>query len=373
MSQGESFLAEKKPASPLDVNECVALVKKEYGKPFAAQVWDIIRLGLRGHRLNVDEYYYYRLYDDDKYSFAQKSQFLGIRAQRQIIAACDPPNFRGLAHDKLVFQAYLDGLGAPCAKPLAVLHPFRRLGKTPCFSDAQGLAGFLASEKPAPFFAKPVTGMWSLGTAAVDAISDDGKAVILAGGREVALGQFCEKLAAMNLGGYLLQERLTPHPDLAALCGPGVSTLRLVVMIWEDGPEIFQVIGKLVGGGNMADNFWRQGNLLADLDPHSGVIRRAFQGVGPFQEEMATHPGSGENLPGFAWPHWQAARELVLGLAASLPGMRLQAWDLAICESGPMAVELNVGGDFNLPQIASQKGLMTGRFQEFVAYCQAGK
>jgi len=52
-----------------------------------------------------------------------------------------------------------------------------------------------------------------------------------------------------------------------------------------------------------ADNYWRGGNLLANLDVETGVIRRVVRGKGVALEELADHPGTGQKLAGLALPH----------------------------------------------------------------------
>ena len=52
---------------------------------------------------------------------------------------------------------------------------------------------------------------------------------------------------------------------------------------------------------------------------------------------------------------------------ANLPGLTIQAWDVAISpRGGPVLVKVNSGGDFNLPQLAAGRGLLTGDFAAFV-------
>ena len=45
---------------------------------------------------------------------------------------------------------------------------------------------------------------------------------------------------------------------------------------------------------------------------------------------------------------------------------RLQAYDLALTADGPSVIEINVGGDFDLPRLASGVGFLSGRFKEFL-------
>jgi hypothetical protein len=79
------------------------------------------------------------------------------------------------------------------------------------------------------------------------------------------------------------------------------------------------------------------------------------------------HPDSGERLFDAALPDWSAAVAQCLKAAALLSGLRLQAWDVALTDRGPVLLEVNVGGDFNLPQLARGAGIMDEGFRAFVA------
>ena len=369
-TQSGDFLTTGKQDPKLNLAQCIAKVKREHGRSLFSQIGDIVNLVYRGHRLSLEEYYYYRLYDNESLTREEKGRFLGKKAQDQTIPVCNPPAYWGLAHDKLIFQIILQGLGAPSPRPLAILHPHRRMQGVQSLRDAAELTAFLEAEPGMSFFAKPIKGMWSVGTVAAKGLDQNGD-LVLADGTTVPLPEFGAKLESLDLGGYLVQELITPHSSLAETCGPGLSTLRMIVMLWDEGPELYQVVGKLIGGGNSADNFWRKGNLLAGLDRDNGTIVRSVQGVGPYQQELSHHPDTGKELTGFQWPHYQEAKDLVMDMSRQVPQIKLQAWDIAVNEKGPCVIELNIGGDFNLPQTAAAKGLMCGRFQQFLEHCRA--
>jgi hypothetical protein len=45
----------------------------------------------------------------------------------------------------------------------------------------------------------------------------------------------------------------------------------------------------------------------------------------------------------------------------------MQAWDVAICSDGPALIEVNIGGDFILPQVATGRGILNARFRRLLA------
>jgi len=209
-----------------------------------------------------------------------------------------------------------------------------------------------------PVFAKPVTGIRSVGVAGLlrfDAATDS---FILQNGQAIAVDDFVREVEAYRASGYLFQEMLQPHDEIAKRCGQRLTTLRLIVGIEENGPALIHALWKVPVGDNPADNFWRPGNLLGAIDPGTGEVLRAISGVGPDQTEVDTHPDSGERLLGVTLPDWQAALDVCLQASTMFTGLRLQAWDVALTDRGPVLIEVNIGGDFNLPQLALAAGLM---------------
>ena len=135
--------------------------------------------------------------------------------------------------------------------------------------------------------------------------------------------------------------------------------MRLIVLLEDAAPTILHALWKIPVGDHPADDFWRPGNLLAALDARDGTVERIIQGVGPDQRELQRHPDSGGQLKGARLPEWPALTTLGLQAATALPGLRMQAWDIALTDRGPVLVEVNIGGDFNLPQLAFGRGLWT--------------
>ena len=93
------------------------------------------------------------------------------------------------------------------------------------------------------------------------------------------------------------------------------------------------------------------------------------RGSGRSSANSENHPDTGGRLQDLTIPDWPALIALALQAAAAFPGLRMQAWDIAPTDRGPVLVEVNIGGDFNLPQLAHRTGLMDDRFQAFLAAC----
>jgi hypothetical protein len=329
---------------------------------------EIVTLWCGPGRMTPKEYFYYRLYDE-RYTEAERRRFRGRAVQLRINRRTRSFPWALAAQDKLLFHAVMQGLGYPTPEILAVYHRSRASGRVPSLRSAAELAAFLRDGMRYPCFAKPVLGRFSHGAHAIMSVDRAGDALRLWDGRSTGIDEFAGILDRSAKDGYLFQAFREPHPAVAAVCGPRLATVRLVVTFRNSAPAVFRAVWKVPAGANIADNFWRPGNILCALDPASGTVRRAIRGYGPALEELETHPDSGARFLGFALPYWRELVALTLDAARSFTPLRLQSWDVAVCPDGPLLVELNAGGDYNLPQLATGQGVMDEAFAELLAQC----
>jgi hypothetical protein len=336
----------------------------------ATMIAEIEELRRGPGRLTAEEYFYFRL-DDPSLQLADKRRFVGKRAQASMHAQCNDPAWQAAAHDKVLFHERMSDLGFPIPRLVATHHAPRSLDGTPNTTSAAALADVLRSRIPYPCFAKPIDGMYSLGAYLIEAHDHARDELVLAGGSRTIIEAFAQSIDGADYVGYLFQERLRPNPLLAAVIGDRLATLRLVILLGGKEPELFRVLLKVPVGSHIADNFWRAGNMLAAVDQTSGKICRVVSGVGKDQRHLTHHPDTGQPLLGTMVPAWQDAMALGLAAARALPGIRTQSWDIAIAAEGPVLVEVNFGGDFNLPQIAFGTGMLDDRFRAHLAACEA--
>lgn len=373
LSVEEVGLDAQKQDPPFDIASCLSGAVKRFGKKPVSQAVDMAKLAFGPGKLTAREYYAFRLYDDETYSFVDKQRFLGKRAQDRILLRTVPIDWWSVAHDKLVFHGLLSGLALPVPRIQALYHPFRRFGTTPGLRTAEDLKRYLREEAHYPVFGKPVSGMYSVAVVSATGYDRASDRIVLSGERRVAIEDFAAQLAPYSKDGYLFQDRLLPHEALREISGNHLSTVRVMILVDDDGPRILQSLWKIAVGANIADNFWRAGNLLAALEADSGRILRVVQGTGLDQVELEDHPVSGRRLLGATLPDWPKLTELCLAGAANLPGLTMQAWDVALCPEGPMFVEVNVGGDFNLPQLATGRGILDAELAAFLQRHKRGK
>jgi Sugar-transfer associated ATP-grasp len=96
------------------------------------------------------------------------------------------------------------------------------------------------------------------------------------------------------------------------------------------------------------------------------------QGTGADMAINVPHPDTGRPITGAAIPDWATLKMLVELAARLLPGIRAQSWDIALTDEGPMPLEVNFGGDLNLTQLASGKGVLDDTYREHLRSCGYG-
>ena len=117
----------------------------------------------------------------------------------------------------------------------------------------------------------------------------------------------------------------------------------------------------------MADNYWRPGNLLAQLDVSTGQVLRAMSGTGLELAYHDEHPDTKARLVGMTIPRWDDMKQTAIEAARLLRHMPLIGFDMAMSETGPVVVEMNHNPDFFLNQLADGRGVLDAEFATFVA------
>lgn len=161
-----------------------------------------------------------------------------------------------------------------------------------------------------------------------------------------------EKLMKEYPRGFIAEEKIRQHPDMAKLHPSSVNTVRIPTLRMDDRVEILHPFMRIGRGDMIVDNAGA-GGICGLLNLETGEIISTRDEDG---NRYVTHPETGEPLIGFKVPHWQEALELVRKLAYVLPSNRYTGWDLALGDTGWQLVEANARGQFIGWQITSQKG-----------------
>lgn len=339
-------------------------VKAEYGKSKRSQIREMIALRRGPGRLAPDEYYQYGLYDDRRFDMAQKREFFGRQMERDLCKVLDSASWSAIAHDKLMSYATFRALGLPYPKIQGVFHPSRWYGDSVAMRQRQELEAFLERQACYPLVAKPIQGMWGSGIFAITEYDRDRRRLRLTSGAQVSLDEFFQALEKERHG-YLFQELLRPHPALRQAVGDRICSIRLVIILDPD-PIVISTLWKVATGGAMADNFWEPGNLVGPVDAATGEVGQLFTGMGLQRTPVDAHPDTGVRLVGMTLPDWQQTVQLCTQAASSLPGLKMQAWDVALTDQGPVLLEVNIIGGVRLPQLVVDRGMYHGPLLSFL-------
>lgn len=362
-----SVLDTSVPEAPLPLPMLLKLATEKHGKPLGQMVTEIAKLGFGPGKIDVEEYFGLRLFDDKALAGQDKRTFMGMRACKNVgHAANQHSHWYACVNDKLAFNTLLGGYGLPVFATRGFYHARFALPALGQMRNAADILRFLRTSEAYPLFGKPTAGSKSLGTVGIESYEKVSDTLLLADGRRVAAPEVAEEIATAYDTGYIFQERGQPHADVRALSGPSIATVRVYSLYTEKGPRIFRACWKIPAGGNVADNFWR-GNILAALDMETGAITRAIQGEGLKQVELETHPDTGARLIGAQVPDWEKLRRLVLLGAEIFDTMPLLGWDVAPTTNGPVLVEANNTPDFRMAQMAENRGAYDAEMKAFLA------
>jgi len=145
---------------------------------------------------------------------------------------------------------------------------------------------------------------------------------------------------------------------MVKLTKDAIASARFLIFNLDDKAIIHSCCLKLPAEGEVADNFWRAGSILCNIDIEDGKIIRASLKQESDVEAISNSNDLHDKIIGFKLPDFKDAESLVIKAARNLAGIKVQSWDVAFTNNGPVLLEVNYGGDLNLSQLASGNGVM---------------
>lgn len=355
--------------------------REQSGKSYIAQILEAVRLMAGPGHLSPWDYHRYRLWDP-ALSWEQKREYIGDNNHGWLVHQVSSSDQESVMRDKFAAEQILRSGGVPMPRLQALYHPDREIEGTPVLRSGDELATFLRESIEYPFFYKPVTSNMSVGAGLARSYDSATDSIQRHGDPPVEVEEFAKGIAEYCRGrssgshrqpasGYLLQSVATNHPEIAELCGPTLATFRIYVITDDRGARIDRLSWKIPGPDSPADNFYREGNFYADVDPETGIVRRTLRGEGRRLEIFDHNPNNGKRMAGFQVPHFKQLCETVVRGAALFPGARYQGWDAAVANDGPLIVEANYGAALVLGQLSMGRGFLTPEFRDFVRRAKA--
>ncbi len=344
-----------------DVLKLIQHVREKYNKKPLDIVSEFWKLSRGDGKLSIQDYFLYQLYDNSKYSFEEKKRFISDRLHWKIAEKCCDMSWQGITEDKWIAYNLLEKFDIPIPKSVAVIEPgIRQFPNIPNLRNPGDLKEFLESSNLYPIYGKPIRGIGSFGSFIIT--GTDGSKIKLAQEEDISFELFFEKIIGSR--SYLLQEQLQNHALIKGF-SKYLATVRTLNMVRENDILTPFTLIKIPSPTSIADNYWRSGNMMADIDPATGITRRAVTGKGIDLKEIEEHPETKARLVDLQLPDWQKLLKLNEKCAAIFAPVGYQSLDIALTNSGPVVVEVNLGGGFDLPQLASGSGFLTDEVAEY--------
>ena len=303
-SAAPSSIVVAKPVTETPVDNTLRRIAEQSGKGYYDIVREIVALGFGPGRVSFRDYVKLRLFDDQHYAGTDKKSVVGQRRNRDISVAVNHRiDWYAMLENKIASIAYLGAYGLPVI-PFELAYGENLDIKTPRIArNPSELRAYLIDVRNYPLFGKPVEAFQSLGSIALRRFDPQTGQLQRADGGTIALNDFIADVTTSYARGYLLQKLVSPHPVMRELCGDRLATARIVTIATDSGVKVFRASLKIPAGANSADNFWRAGNLLAQLDIASGRIVRVITGAGVDLVQVTQHPDTGKELVGAMVPN----------------------------------------------------------------------
>ena len=351
--------------------------QRQTGKTWGQQFAEIRALREAGGQCGISDYYRFRLYDDAFLQGRGRRDFLGWRLQEKFNTALNPRYATLPAWDKLVFTQLASSAGMPVAPILAT---FTRASRIPVvlgthLKSTSDVESFLRDPSIYPLFGKPVFSQQGYGSAYLASYEAETDSLVQLNGEKITLTAFLRRLSEpvdhrfhKPESGYLFQRTFNLAPEIFALTQwPALCGVRIICLNAPEGVVPIRAIWKIAVPPNHVDNFslGAKGNLVADVDLHTGEISRVIDGFWPEAQLQVAHPNSSIPFANFRLPGWDQILAACANGGPAFPLMKIHHWDFALTDQGPLVLELNDIGGTNIPQLHG-KGLLTEEVRAFL-------
>ena len=348
------------PSSDVSKMDQLRAIAEVTGQNPVVTMRDFARLATGRGKLAFQDYVNLRLFDLAFYGDADRSLVAGRKANSELINTINcQKEWQATSANKIAGASYLAAHGFQTIPTRAVfLEGLKGRGDV-WLGSRDDLLRFLQQEEHYPLFGKPVDSDQSLGSIGFRSVTANGRYGVLGDGREIELARFVDEVITYFGGGYLFQPCMEPPAELAGFTDGALGTVRVLTALFDDGPALLGACLKLPVGGNHADNYWREGNLLCQLDSETGEITAATRGVGVDLVEIAADSPESPGLVGTRLSRWSELIDTTLEAQRVMKGLPLLGWDIAPTPYGPVIVEMNWTPSVFLNQLADRRGVLS--------------
>lgn len=156
---------------------------------------------------------------------------------------------------------------------------------------------------------------------------------------------------------YIIQEKVTAHPDFAALYGHAINTIRLITYKSANGICNAPICMRIGSGGAEVDNI-HSGGMCVGVSDEGVLMAKAYRlGYGDNKEYYTVHPDTNIRFEGYRIPLIPQMREAACRLHGLTPNAGMISWDFTVNDQNEtVIIEANyTGQSVWFPQIINEK------------------
>ncbi|HNP52889.1 MAG TPA: hypothetical protein PKJ85_14030, partial [Nitrosomonas nitrosa] len=188
---------------------------------------EVLRMRFGSQRLPFHEYLAYRFHELDDLSAEERSRFLGSGRKFRLNYVCNDSQWFMLG-EKLPMTLFMMATNIPMPKVHAVYDTSgRSLPGAVTLHDKDDVITYLRTTQHYPLFVKPSRSAYGWGAVGLKAYNPESDNLQFLDNKERNLGEWVDQLNPHAALGILFQELLKPHPEIARICGPRASSIRV--------------------------------------------------------------------------------------------------------------------------------------------------
>ncbi|HRD33983.1 MAG TPA: sugar-transfer associated ATP-grasp domain-containing protein [Rhodocyclaceae bacterium] len=322
---------------------------------------------LRTSAIAAEDYYSLGL-NSATLNFREKKTFLGSFEKGRYFDHINPPIYDITARDKVLFHLLADTLQIPTPRTLATTSPGAKPAYGVRISSEVDLISFLEQQADHELFFKPADGSLGEGALAIGrSPSNSTEWIEWPRGNPLQVSDVVTRLRICDqLGRFLIQARLRPHPALAEIVPNVCPTVRVMTLHQNGGTSILGAALRLGSGTTATDNV-AGGGIIGRLDMSSGSLLHGVSLDSMVPVLHDAHPRTGVRITGKSVPDWSEVIHLVEQSAPKLNFIPCIGWDIGITDDGPVVIEINTRPRCVSVQSNQNAGLLAGPLGDALA------
>jgi hypothetical protein len=318
-------------------------VKQQAGISRARQYFELLTLFML-KRLGPLMYYEAQLWRPEL-SFKEKMGALNSQQYQQRLAQLNPVPYRKLSQHKVTEKALLQLAGIPTPAFAGFFHPQKGFAQQGvplrCANELGDMLSLYAGET---LCFKPTEGWGGRGFVAAKVEIEFERLYLIPLGQNnrLTVSEFVSQYLR-SAQGMLIEQYLIQHRVMADFNPGSVNTLRIWIKQTQGEAQVLGVILRVGRRQAIVDNA-SQGGFIVRVNMVTGQLQRAMT-TELLSTEFDTHPDSGVQLTGRQLPYWNECLALARRTLSVFPHSRFAGLDMAISETGPVIIELNLEPD----------------------------